>query len=387
MRLLHTADWHLGRLFHKVHLTADQAVVAGRLIELVEEERPDAVLVAGDLYDRAVPGTDAVELLDHILSELVLRLSVPVIAIAGNHDSPSRVGFAAGLLRERGLHLVGLLPGEAQAVVLADEYGPVYVHPLPFADPAEARAAFSKPDIHDQQAVLSACAARALAATPAGERRVAVAHAFVAGGVESESERPISVGGAGAVATGTFDGFDYVALGHLHRPQAAGATARYAGSLMKYSFSEHDHEKSVSLVEIGPPGGAAGAQVSITEHPLRPPRDARRIEGTLADLLARGRTDPARDDYICAALTDTAALLDPMGRLREVYPNALAIELPEAAGRRGDERLRADPQRGDPQLFADFFTQVTGEPPDEGQAAAFVAVADELRRREREARP
>jgi DNA repair protein SbcD/Mre11 len=392
MRLLHTADWHLGRLFHKVHLTADQAVVTQRLVELVEEERPDVVIVAGDLYDRAVPGTDAVELLDHVLSELVLRLAVPVVAIAGNHDSPSRIGFAAGLLRERGLHLVGLLPAEAQAVVLADEHGPVHIHPLPFADPAEARAAFSEPDIHDQQAVLSAAVARALAATPVGERRVAVAHAFVAGGLVSESERPISVGGAGAVAAATFDGFDYTALGHLHRPQRAGATARYAGSLMKYSFSEHDHAKSVSLVEIGPPGSAGGtegdagrARVIVTEHPLRPPRDAPRLEGTLDELVTRGRTDPGRDDYICATLTDTGALLDPMGRLREAYPNALAIELPESVGRRHDERLQADPRRGDAELFADFFRQVTGEPPGEAQAAAFAGVVDGLRRREREA--
>lgn len=396
MRFLHTADWHLGRLFHGVHLTDDQEVVLEQLVGLVREARLDAVLVAGDLYDRAVPPTEAVELLDDVLTRIVAGLGVPVVAIAGNHDSASRVGFGGALLRARGLHLAGRLLAEPPVVTLRDDHGPVHVALLPFAEPSMARHAYGDDTIHDQQAAVAAGVARALAAAAPGERRVALAHAFVAGGAESDSERPISVGGAGSVAPGTFEGFDYVALGHLHRPQQAGApTVRYAGSLLKYSFAEHDHNKSVSLVEIGAPGSADGdagaasrARVTVETVSLAPTRDVRVVEGMLDELIAAGRDDPRPHDYIQAVLHDTSALLDPLGRLREVYPNTLGIERP-------DLERRADPgvapgellKRSETELFADFFAFVTGEPVSETQAAAFAATVDELLGRQRESSP
>ena len=394
MRLIHTADWHLGRLFHNVHLTRDQEHVLAQLIALVAEVKPAAVLIAGDLYDRAVPPTEAVELLDDLLTEIVDGLGVPVIAIAGNHDSAVRVGFAASLLRARGLHLVGELPQAASPIVLSDEHGPVHVHALPYADAAEARYAYGDETIHDQQAVAVAGVTRALAATPRAARRVAVAHAFVAGALESESERPLSVGGATQVPAAVYDGFDYVALGHLHRPQQCGSqTVRYAGSLLKYSFAEHDHEKSVSVVEIDAPGsapgdaGAAGrARVTVETVALTPRRDVRRLEGTLAELLAGGASDPRCDDYVLAALRDRGALLDPIGRLRGVYPNALCIERPlyEAVGSAGARRPRPGGV-GDLDLFDTFFDYATGARLDEPQRAALAAVIDGLERRRREA--
>jgi len=396
MRLIHTADWHLGRLFHNVHLTADQAIVLEQFVDLVRDVRPAAVLVAGDLYDRAVPPTEAVDLLDQVLTEIVVGLGVPVVAIAGNHDSPARIDFGSALVRERGLHLAGRLCATAAPVVLHDEHGPLHVHALPFTDAAVARHVYDDDRVHDQQATLAAGVARALAATPDGVRRVALAHAFVAGGAESESERPLTVGGAGTVSARTFDGFDYVALGHLHRPQQAGAdSVRYAGSLLKYSFAEHDQRKSVSVVEIGAPGsadgdaGAAGrASVTVDHVTLQPPRDVRRLEGTFDDLLRRGATDPHRDDYVLAVLQDRGAVLDPIGRLREVYPNTLAIERPELereGRRRGD---RPDLRKAsEAELFADFFAFVTGEPPTAAQAAAFAETVDDLLRRQREDAP
>jgi exonuclease SbcD len=396
MRLIHTADWHLGRLFHNVYLTGDQAAVLDQLVDLVREVRPNAVLVAGDLYDRAVPPPEAVELLDDVLTRIVVGLGVPVVAIAGNHDSATRVGFGSALLRERGLHLAGRLRAEASVVTFTDADGPVHVCSLPFAEPAMARYAYGDETIHDQQAVVAAGVARALAATPERERRVALAHTFVAGGAESDSERPISVGGAGSVAAATLAGFDYVALGHLHRPQRAGADAvRYAGSLLKYSFAEHDHVKAVSVVEIGAPGsadgdaGAAGrARVTVENVPLVPPHDVRVVDGLLTDLLARGRDDPAADDYIQAVVRDTSALLDPLGQLREVHPNTLAIERPELERERETrERPAGVLKRGDAELFADFFRYVTGEPLSEAQAAAFGVTLDELAGRAREATP
>ena len=393
MRFIHTADWHLGRLFHTVHLTGDQAVVLDQFVELVREAKPDAVLVAGDLYDRAVPPPEAVELLDDVLTRIVAGLGVPVVAIAGNHDSASRVGFGSALLGARGLHLAGGLRAESEAVTLADDHGPLHLHSLPFAEPSMARHAYGDEAIRDQQAVLGAGVARALSATPAGERRVALAHAFVAGGSESDSERPISVGGAGHVAAGTFSGFDYVALGHLHRPQQAGAASvRYAGSLLKYSFAEHDHAKSVSVVEVGAPGsadgdaGAAGrARVTVESVSLSPPRDVRVVDGLLADLVEQARADARADDYILAVVRDTSALIDPLGRLREVYPNTLSIERPELERERGAGRRPGDLlKRGDAELFADFFAYVTGEALSEGQAAAFAATLDDLLEQGRE---
>jgi exonuclease SbcD len=396
MKLIHTADWHLGRLFHNAHLTRDQEHVLEQLIALVAEVRPAAVIVAGDLYDRAVPPTEAVDLLDHVLTQIVDGLRVPVVAIAGNHDSAVRVGFAAALLRERGLHLVGELPQAASPIVLHDEHGPVHVSAFPFADPAEARHAYDDPEIHDQQAVVAAGVARALAAIPPGERRVAVAHAFVAGGLESESERPMSVGGAQQVPASVFDGFDYVALGHLHRPQACGSEAvRYAGSLLKYSFAEHAHVKSVSVVDIGAPGSADGGAgpagrplVTVETVALTPRRDVRRLEGTLAELLERGPADPRRDDYVLASLLDDGALFDPIGRLRAAYPNTLAIERPayERAGTEGPRRPRPG-SVSDVELFETFFRYVSDDDLGDERRAAVADIIDRLERRRREAAP
>ncbi len=395
MRLIHTADWHLGRLFHNVHLTRDQEHVLEQLVELARDVRPAAVIVAGDLYDRAVPPTEAVDLLDHVLTELVDGLGVPVVAIAGNHDSAVRVGFASTLLRERGLHLVGELPQAASPIVLRDEHGPVRVCALPFADPAEARHVYGDETIHDQQAVAAAGVRQALAAAAPDERRVLVAHAFVAGGLESESERPLSVGGAQQVPAGVLDGFDYVALGHLHRPQTCGSeTTRYAGSLLKYSFAEAAHDKSVCVVEIGPRGSAPGeagragrAAVAVETVALSPRRDVRRLEGTLAELLARGPADPHRDDYVLASLTDGGALFDPIGRLRSAYPNALAIERPayERPGAEGRDRPRPG-SVGDVDLFASFFGYVTDDELGDARREALTAVLDGLERARREAR-
>jgi DNA repair protein SbcD/Mre11 len=393
MRLIHTADWHLGRLFHNQHLTEDQAYVLDQLVELAREVKPAAVIVAGDLYDRAVPPTEAVDLLDHVLTQLVDRLGVSVVAIAGNHDSAARVGFASSLLGPRGLHAVGKLSQAAAPIVLRDEYGPVRVSALPFADPAEARAVYGDPDLHEQQAVAAAGVARALAAAEAHERHVLVAHAFVAGGLESESERPLSVGGAQQVSADTFAGFDYVALGHLHRPQPCGSdTVRYAGSLLKYSFAEQAHDKSVCVVDIGAPGSAPGAAgqagraaVAVETVALSPRRDVRRVEGTLAELLARGSSDPRSDDYLLASLLDRGALLDPIGQLRAVYPNVLSIERPlyEAIGS-GESRRPRPGSIGDLELFDTFFRYATGGALSPAEQAELAGVIDELDRRRRE---
>jgi len=381
MRFLHTSDWHLGRILHGRSLIEDQAHVLDRFVDLVRDARPDAVLIAGDVYDRAVPPAEAVELLDDTLSRIVLGQGVPVLVIAGNHDSPERLGFGARLLAERGLTIVGRVDAP-RAVAFEDDWGRVVVHPLPYAEPALVRDAFGD-DVADHEAALAALLGRVRAAHPAGVRSVVMAHAFVAGGAESDSERPLSVGGSAVVDAGLFDGFDYVALGHLHRPQRVGADhVRYAGSLLKYSTSEAGHAKSVSLVELRAPG-----ERTVEEIALAPLRDLRVLTGSLDALIASAATDPAREDYVFARLTDRGALLDPMARLREAWPNALGCERTvlsvagDGAGARG--RARELDTRA---LFGDFFREVTGEALDDAQTAALDEVLEELAREAREAR-
>ena len=272
MRFLHTADWHLGRSFHNVSLIEDQAHVLRQLVDLAKDAEVDAVIVAGDVYDRAVPPPDAVSLLSDVLGELALGLGIPVIMIAGNHDSAERLNFGAQLLARSRCHIFGRLGAQPDHVVLEDAHGPVHVLGLPYAEPSVVRERTGA-DLHTHDAAMAHLAAAAAANVPEAERSILVAHCFVAGGSESESERPLSVGGAGNVSAAAFEPFAYTALGHLHRPQAAGPNARYSGSLLKYSFSEVDHEKSVSLVELDAAGAATVEEVSLT-----PRRDMRLIE-------------------------------------------------------------------------------------------------------------
>jgi exonuclease SbcD len=411
VRFIHTADWHLGRLLHSVHLTEDQAHVLDQFVDLVRQERPHAVLIAGDVYDRAVPPVEAVALLDDTLSRIVRGLGVPVIVIAGNHDSADRLGFGSDLLARQGLHVIGPLGTQPVVVGLQDGGQAIAVLPIPYAEPALVRERLGEPDIHDHAAAMAALCRRALAGVPAGALGVAMAHAFVAGGAQSESERPLSVGGAGNVPADVFAGFSYVALGHLHRPQAftchaspadsepgsapsdqlslgasppTASLLHYAGSLLPYSFAEADHEKSVAIVDI--PIARAGpcpARVELVR--LSPRRQVRRVQGLLADILAAGKADPSAHDYLEVTLTDHGAIYDAMGRLREVYPNTLSLrraelEVGSSQGPARDHRTMTERE-----LFAGFFEHVTGEPLSPEQDQKLVATLEDLGRREREA--
>lgn len=380
MRFIHTADWHLGRLFYGQHLTDDQAYVLEQLIGIIGDFRPDAVIVAGDLYDRAVPPVEAVELLDETLSRIVVDMKIPLVAIAGNHDSPQRIEFASRLLRAQGLHLCGSPAAQPACAVFEDTHGPVRVYSVPFAEPARVRELLNDDSICDQQTAVAALAERGRAAHAAeGGRSILVAHAFVAGGEESESERPLSIGGASTVDAAALHGFDYVALGHLHRPQQiGGAPIYYSGSIMKYSFSECAHEKSVSLVEVD-----ARGQCRIERAPLSPKYDLRVIEGRFSELLNHPVGN--RGDYLLANLLDEGPVLDAMGRLREIYPRLVSIERPGletegAMGARHSDHTRMT----DEDLFAAFYRDVTEQELTEPELRAFAEIADAARRAERE---
>ena len=368
MRLLHTADWHLGRLFHGVSLVDDQAHLLDELARLIAESAIDAVLIAGDVYDRAVPPPDAVTLFDDFLARVAGEQGVPVVVIAGNHDSADRLGFGARLLAEGGLHVRGRLEADPKPIEFNDAHGPLDLVALPFVDPPHARATLEDAGLRDHDACNAALLARARASLRPGRRRICVAHAFVAGASDSESERPLVVGGGGHVAAAHFEGFDYVALGHLHRPQRVSRDAvRYSGSLMPYSFGEAAHEKSVSVVEVGSEGA-----VEIEAVPLSPRRAVQVVEGRLADLLDQTPEGVSNEDYLLVRLTDPGALFHPMARLRERYPNVLQIERPalERAASGGAVAAQSLAPRSPEDLFSDFFEAVMDREMDEGERAA-----------------
>jgi len=382
MRFIHTADWHIGRLFHNLSLLDDQAHVLEQLFEILSDTRADALVVAGDVYDRAVPPADAVRLLDEVIARITRDCGVPVIMIAGNHDSPERLGFGSGLLAEQGFHVRGPLESGLSPVVLGDTWGEVNFYPIPYAEPAVVRSRLGEGEVHNHDAAMAALVGRIQGENFAG-RNVAIAHSFLTGGESSDSERPLTVGGAGNVSVDRFSGFDYVALGHLHRPQEVSDGMRYSGSLLKYSFSEVEHEKSVTLVELDAVG-----HCKTELFPLTPRRDMRIIEGAFETLLQGPGAGESREDYLLVRLSDKKAILDPMGRLRAVYPNVLHLERPgllesgelEAMGQ---QQLR----QSECQLFGNFFEQMTGDSPSDEQERVFAEVVDSLHGREREAVP
>jgi exonuclease SbcD len=358
MKFLHTADWHLGRHFHGTSLLDDQAHVLDEVVRLAVDERVDAVVIAGDVYDRAVPPAEAVSLLGDVLERLVVHAGIPVVLIAGNHDSAERIGFGGRILERQQLFVRGGL-AELGPIVLQGADGAVAFHPLPYVEPAFARGLEGGGDITDHASAMANVVGRIRTRFQPGRPNVLVGHAFVSGGSESESERPLSVGGSGMVPHETFAGFDYVALGHLHRPQSAGADhIRYSGSLLKYSFQESGHDKGVSVVRVGPDGRC---EVQHMRLPAR--RDVRVISGTFEQLRSAAAGGADRTDYLCAELTDTGPVLEPMMRLREAYPNLMEIRFRRtetAAGPAG--RVQGDHRKRDPaDLFRSFWRDVAAE--------------------------
>lgn len=378
MRILHTADWHLGKILHGASLIDDQAHILARIVEIAREQKPDVIIIAGDLYDRAVPPADAVTLLSKTLAELAADPGVPILAVAGNHDSAERLAFGSELLARANVHLVGRFdPAHSAPITLDSKHGRVQFFLLPFLFPPEVREALGDPEIVSHDQATRAALESLRPHFDASARQVLVAHAFIAGGIESESERPISVGGSGTVPAAVFQDFHYIALGHLHAPHHVEMhKVRYAGSPLKYSFSEVRHNKSVTLVDLR----ADGELHHLEEIPLTPLRDLRKIEGSLEQIL-QSKPDPRhRDDYLLVELADTGALLDPMGRLRDIFPNVLLIERPaleHQGGEGADTTLtREDLKQDEVTLFKAFYQQVTGTDLDEEQQRSFSGIVE-----------
>ncbi|MDF1602530.1 exonuclease SbcCD subunit D [Nocardioides sp. YIM 152315] len=372
MRILHTSDWHLGRSFHREGMLEHQAAYVDHLLDVVGRERVDLVVVAGDVYDRALPHVDAVRLADETLARLAASRA-RVVLTSGNHDSAQRLGFSSRLIDAAGVFIRTDAATVGTPVLVDDEHGEVAVYGIPYLDPDAVREPWQLPT-RSHEAALDEAMRRVRADRSRranGTRSVVLAHAFVAGARPSDSERDISVGGVSLVPTTTFQGVDYTALGHLHGRHTLTETVRYSGSPLAYSFSEADQLKGSWLVELGA-GGMTTAE--FVEAPV--PRRLARVRGTVDDLLQDPRLKEHEDAWVQATLTDATRPLQAMERLRARFPHTLVIAF-EPAGAAPHTVPVARPQgRSDHDIALDFVAELRGGPATESESALLQAATE-----------
>ncbi|MEV7906962.1 exonuclease SbcCD subunit D [Streptomyces anulatus] len=358
MRILHTSDWHLGRQLHREPLLAEQRTFLEHLLSMVRQEHVEAVVVAGDVFDRAIPPLDAIDLFNWVLGELA-DLQVPLVMISGNHDSPRRLGVNSRLIERAGIHLRTSVEDCARPAVLHDEHGPVAFYGLPYLEPGlvHTQLGAEKPS---HQAVLTAAMDRVrsdLATRPANTRSVVLAHAFVTGADISDSERDITAGGVPSVSASVFTGADYVALGHLHRCQKISERIRYSGSPLAYSFSEADYPKATWLIDLD-----AGSDVTARKILCPVPRRLRQLTGPLNDLLTQPEHAEYEDCWLHVTLTDTTRPHMAMERLKQRFPHALKLSFShQLTASQESYRSRVN-GRSDHEITLGFLDHVTGAP-------------------------
>ena len=362
MKILHTSDWHIGRTFHGTDLLADQAAALAAIADLVAAHRIDVVVVPGDIYDRAVPSADAVLVCNKGL-EAIRAAGAVIVATSGNHDSPARLGAGAAFAAAGGLHLMTRVGEVGTPVLVDDEFGPVAFYGIPYLEPETTRFELDIPAARSHAEVLDAAMARVTAdlderrSDGSSVRSVVLAHAFVVGGESTGSERSISVGGVETAPASAFDGVDYVALGHLHSPQALTDRVRYSGSPLPYSFGERSHRKAVWILELDENGLAGVERVDL---PIV--RGLSRIEGTVEELLTEERFVDAEDHYVSAVLTDPVRPVDAMRSLQSRFPHAVHLEWnrpAEDSSLRYRDRVRG---RTDSEIMASFVTDMRSTP-------------------------
>ncbi|SHF93432.1 exonuclease SbcCD subunit D [Ornithinibacillus halophilus] len=384
MKFFHTADWHLGKLVQGVYMTEDQEYILEQFMKAVEEEKPDVVVIAGDLYDRAVPPTEAVHLLDKVLKRIIIDLNTPVLAVAGNHDSPGRLNFGSSIMKDNGFHIVGNFTTEVDPVVIKDDHGEVHFHLIPYCDPSVVRNLFDDEEIRTHNDAMRKVVENINEQKDPNSRHVFIGHAFVTPFGEeeentSDSERPLSIGGAEYVDAHHFTNFDYTALGHLHQAhKVLQDNIQYAGSLLKYSISEEHHKKGYYIVEMD-----ADGETRLEKCLLNPRRDIRTVEATMDEIL----THPVNEDYVFVRLLDEAPVLSPMEKIRSVYPNAMHVERKNyaiAMDSNEEQQVVNRSKMSDFDLFKSFYKEVKGTEANEETEAIIKEVLDELLREENE---
>lgn len=374
MKLIHISDLHIGKRVHEFSMIEDQKYILNEIVRIIEEEHADGVLIAGDVYDKSVPSAEAVQVFDEFLTRLS-GMKMPVFIISGNHDSAERLSFGAELLKESGIYISKVYDGKMKCVELEDEYGPVYVHLLPFLKPAIVRHALENEEIVTYQEAVEAALVQS--EIDMRKRNVLVAHQFVLGAGRSDSEE-VSVGGLDQIDGSVFEGFDYVALGHIHGLQHVGKeTIRYCGTPLKYSFSEAGHKKSVTVVELKEKGN-----VTITTIPLRPKCDMRKLKGTYLEVTDRSSyTEENRYDYLQITLTDEEDIPNGMARLRSIYPNLMSLVYDNKRTRENREiqNLEERDQKTELELFGEFYEQLNNEPMKEEQEIYIKELLEKLK--------
>lgn len=391
MKIVHTGDWHIGKVVNEFSMIEDQRFYLDRIIDLLKEEKADVFIIAGDIYDRSVPPAEAVELLDNILNKIILELNIPVLAISGNHDSPERLSFGNKLLVDKKLYIEGLFNKEIKKVTLKDKYGNVNFYLLPYVDPAKIRLAFGNDEVKTHDDGMKFLMNNLKSQIKEGERNVLITHGYITNyseGVDesylevSDSERPLSMGGTELVDVKNFDLFNYVALGHLHGPQKVGSDkVRYSGSLLKYSVSEWKQNKSVSIIELN---GDGEVKVQLKELPVL--RDLRVIRGPLEELLKRENHHGTNlEDYVFVELTDEGEILDAISKIRAVFPNVMGLKMVNLVNGNLDSKTSASGnfrEKSMEELFNEFYMNLKGKPMDEDRLKEVFTLLEEVERGE-----
>lgn len=381
MKIFHTADWHLGKLVNGVYMTEDQRYIFDEFYQHIEKEKPDVIIVAGDLYDRSLPPADAVTLLNDIFEKIILDYKVPILAIAGNHDSPYRLDFGSKIMRENGLHIVGELKYPFTSVVMEDEFGEVEFHFIPYAEPGQVRHILENEEIISHDSAMKAIVEMMERDWNKSARHIAIGHAFVTvgGGEEentSDAERPLSIGGADYVSHSYFESFHYTALGHLHQAHNVGDdNIRYSGSPLKYSVSEKNHKKGFYMIELNELGVTNIEKISLT-----PIRDIRTVEGTIDEILQMEKSE----DYIYVKLKDDSVIMQPMEKIRTVFPNVMNIERKTTVVEKQKNMIKNRHEMDELSLFRAFYKEMKGEEVDSDKEQIFIDALEAIKVGERE---
>lgn len=364
MKLIHLSDLHIGKRVNEYSMLEDQAYILLKIRKIIEEEKPDAVLIAGDVYDKVVPSAEAVQLFDDFLCALAEK-GQQVFAISGNHDSPERLAFGGRLMDISGIHMSPVYAGNVKPAVLSDAYGEVRIYMLPFIKPAHVRRYFPEEQIESYTDAVRVAIGQMQ--VDASVRNVIVTHQFVTGAERSESEE-ISVGGSDNVDASVFETFDYVALGHIHGPQRIGReTVRYCGTPLKYSFSEAHHQKSMTVVELKEKG-----DVTVRTVDLVPLRDMREIKGTYEELTSRSFYEGTKvDDYLHITLTDEEDIVGAADKLSVIYPNLMKLDYDNKRTRLNQSVGEAEQveEKSPLELFSELYEKQNNQPMSKEQTA------------------
>ena len=362
MKLIHLSDLHIGKRIYGFSMLEDQKYILQQILQIIKKEQADGVLIAGDLYDKGIPPAEAVQVFDKFLTELA-DLNIPIMAISGNHDSPERIAFGASLLKGRNVYLSPVYDGNVSAVTLQDAYGEVKIYMLPFLKPSIVRHALEEKyqkqfQIESYQEAVETAIKELKVDKKI--RNVLVAHQFVTGAKQCESEE-LQIGGVDQISVETFEEFDYVALGHLHSPQKVGRdTVRYCGTPLKYSFSEVNHKKVVTVIELLEKG-----KVEISSIPLEPLRDMRKIKGTYLEITSKPFYEKInQQDYVQITLTDEEDIPDGLQKLKLFYPNLMCMEYDNKRTKSGQEiRVTEEiEQKSEIELFEELFVLQNNQP-------------------------